>query len=318
MRQAIHRSSLLWGAPPAIEVCTCPKFTTFFCLQEVPGILTFRHQSSGVPKGGLNPRIVAYITDARLDGLLRVPNIDLDHALITALVERWRSEMHSFHLPHDEMTITLQDMEVIMGVPVDGLSVVGFTYMQDWGDLCTELLGHRPLNREVGAGKNTIVMEGLRVKAFWLEERFSNPFPADATKVLVQQEDSQADWRCTAIGAVVGISKVSTHMSCDEASTLGTSPRSTCCQVMSVLFAGWKGAKCTTEHPMHVLCAYCMSLASLRPNQIVWEPYKFVLGSLLAYCTAGQHIWRSIVLLIHFWVVEGHHPECVLRQFAMK
>ena len=22
--------------------------------------------------------------------------------------------------------------------------------------------------------------------------------------------------------------------------------------------------------------------------------------------------------LIHFWVVEGHHPECVLRQFGMK
>ena len=30
------------------------------------------------------------------------------------------------------------------------------------------------------------------------------------------------------------------------------------------------------------------------------------------------HIWRSIVPLIHFWVVEGHHPERVLRQFGMK
>ena len=59
--------------------------------------------------------------------------MDLDHALITALVERWRSEMHSFHLPHGEMTIMLQDMEVIMGVPVDGLLVVGYTYMDNWG-----------------------------------------------------------------------------------------------------------------------------------------------------------------------------------------
>ena len=63
------------------------------------------------------------------------------------------------------MTITLQDMEVIMGVPVDGLSVVGFTYMQDWGNLCVEFLGCRPLNREVDVTKNTIAMEGPRVKA---------------------------------------------------------------------------------------------------------------------------------------------------------
>ena len=30
-------------------------------------------------------------------------------------------------------------------------------------------------------------MEGPRVKAKWLEERFSNPLPADALEVLVQQ-----------------------------------------------------------------------------------------------------------------------------------
>jgi len=52
--------------------------------------------------------------------------------------------------------------------------------------------------------------------------------------------------------------------------------------------------------------------------QIVWEPYKSVMGSLLAYCTAGQYIWSSIVPLIHFWVVESHHPERVLLQFGIK
>nr|POE69157.1 serine/threonine-protein phosphatase 7 long form like [Quercus suber] len=32
----------------------------------------------------------------------------------------------------------------------------------------------------------------------------------------------------------------------------------------------------------------------------------------------GQRIWTSIVPLIHFWVVKGHHLERVLQQFGMK
>ena len=105
--------------------------TKLLCLQEVLGKLTYRHREKGLLEGGLDPRISAYITDAGLDGLLRVPHMDLDQALITALMERWWPKTHSFHLPHDEMTITLQDMEVIMGVPVDGLPVVGYTYVDD-------------------------------------------------------------------------------------------------------------------------------------------------------------------------------------------
>ncbi|XP_075663432.1 serine/threonine-protein phosphatase 7 long form homolog [Castanea sativa] len=181
--------------------------------------------------------------------------MDLDHALITALVERWRPETHSFHLPHGEMTITLQDIEVILGVPVHGLPVVGFTHMDNWRDFCIDLLGFLPPDRPVGTKKNTAVLEGPRIKAKWLEEQFRNLLPVDATEVRVQQyaryyilqmlgsilfmdksgerlsiiEDSQVNWWCTAISAVVGVGEVSANMSCDEASTAGTAPRSTYC-----------------------------------------------------------------------------------------
>ena len=75
------------------------------------------------------------------------------------------------------------------------------------------------------------------------------------------------------------------------------------------------------SHLLHIFSNYIVNIqlfASIGSLQIVQEPYINYLGSLPAYCTTGQHIWRSIIPLIHFWVVEGHHPERVLRQFRMK
>lgn len=50
-------------------------------------------------------------------------------------MERWWPETHSFQLPHGEITIMLQDMEVIIGAPIEDLSMVGKTKLE-WGNLC--------------------------------------------------------------------------------------------------------------------------------------------------------------------------------------
>ena len=43
--------------------------------------------------------------------------------------------MHMFHLPHGEMGITLQDIEVMLGILVDGLLVTGRTDLK-WNEVC--------------------------------------------------------------------------------------------------------------------------------------------------------------------------------------
>uniref|UniRef100_A0A453DD16 Aminotransferase-like plant mobile domain-containing protein n=1 Tax=Aegilops tauschii subsp. strangulata TaxID=200361 RepID=A0A453DD16_AEGTS len=44
----------------------------------------------------------------------------LVHTTLTALVDRWRPETHSFHLPCGEMTVTLEDFAMITALPIKG------------------------------------------------------------------------------------------------------------------------------------------------------------------------------------------------------
>ncbi|WVZ95815.1 hypothetical protein U9M48_041531 [Paspalum notatum var. saurae] len=48
----------------------------------------------------------------------------IDQSLITALVDTWRPETHTFHLPCGEMAPTLQDVAYLLGLPIEG-DVVG-------------------------------------------------------------------------------------------------------------------------------------------------------------------------------------------------
>ncbi|MFQ6636614.1 hypothetical protein Gotur_013839, partial [Gossypium turneri] len=64
-----------------------------------------------------------------------------DLKLISAFVERWRPERHTFHLPCRECTITLEDVQLQLGLLVDGSVLTGSAQSADWGAICYDLLG---------------------------------------------------------------------------------------------------------------------------------------------------------------------------------
>ncbi|MFQ6621593.1 hypothetical protein Gotur_001651 [Gossypium turneri] len=76
--------------------------------------------------GPLSSLIENYLREA---GFWHVATIGrgckLDPKLISALIERWRPEMHTFHLPCGECTITLEDMQLQLGLSVDGSALTG-------------------------------------------------------------------------------------------------------------------------------------------------------------------------------------------------
>ena len=48
----------------------------------------------------VDDRVVDIIKALGLEGLLRTSGREIDHGLVTALVERWWPETHTFHIPH--------------------------------------------------------------------------------------------------------------------------------------------------------------------------------------------------------------------------
>jgi hypothetical protein len=68
----------------------------------------------------------------------------INHTALTALVDRWRPETHSFHLPCGEMTITLQDSDMITALPIDGAALTERVDSTGWRERVFGLSGHYP------------------------------------------------------------------------------------------------------------------------------------------------------------------------------
>ncbi|QHO28340.1 uncharacterized protein DS421_7g215830 [Arachis hypogaea] len=139
-------------------------------------VRTIRRQQKMI----LHDRIMPYLDSA---GLLHVARLNdywfkLDAPLISAFVERWRPETHTFHMSFGECTITLQDVAYQFGLPVDGFPVSGCHFKQlmeggkpawQWFE---ELFGELP-------PENCI--DEFTVSYGWFQNRFRD-MPNDATE----------------------------------------------------------------------------------------------------------------------------------------
>uniref|UniRef100_A0A1S4CY64 Serine/threonine-protein phosphatase 7 long form homolog n=1 Tax=Nicotiana tabacum TaxID=4097 RepID=A0A1S4CY64_TOBAC len=69
-------------------------------------------------------RVVARLQATGFYTIFELGRMQLDWSLITALVERWRSKTHTFHLPTGEDTITLEDVQGDVGGSRVALSAI--------------------------------------------------------------------------------------------------------------------------------------------------------------------------------------------------
>ena len=106
------------------------------------------------------------IRQTRLEQLVKIKKIELDHGLIIGSVERWRPETNTFHLNSGEATVTLEDVAYIYGLPIDGLTVNGRTFSSPltMTKVWDELLG-------VVSDVN-YDCHGVQIKFTWFRENF--------------------------------------------------------------------------------------------------------------------------------------------------
>lgn len=160
--QANHRSTLIWTASSSIREKSLEvrRFDShFWNLYEFSSIA-----------------VKELIDLAGFGGVARSRYYTLDHRLVTALVKSWRSETHTFHLTCGEATITLEDVAILWGLPIDGEAITDENCNKSqnmWQDLCQRLLGFRHVVEDI---------EGNKLKVRHLHEYLSIPLPADATK----------------------------------------------------------------------------------------------------------------------------------------
>ena len=124
-------------------------------------------------------RIRPYVIRAGFYGIYRLGHIMIDWPLITCLVERWRPETQTY-VPIGEMTITLQEVVIILSLRIDRL-VVTRTRVFDVAKLCRELLGVTP---------PADALRGSIISIRWLCDHLSTPSPgADEVTCIVVFHD---------------------------------------------------------------------------------------------------------------------------------
>ena len=92
-----------------------------------------------------------------------IPAINFDSALIAALVERWRRETNTFHLPSGEMTITLEDVALLLGLAIDVTSSTPSLLFE-------KLLGSVP--KDLTGGIVLVERVLFSMSQWWLHEFF--------------------------------------------------------------------------------------------------------------------------------------------------
>ncbi|KAK4275528.1 hypothetical protein QN277_018593 [Acacia crassicarpa] len=320
------------------------------------GALRCHEHTSKLDQWTLNPKQIELVEKAGFGYLRSIPAISLDNPLISALVERWRRETNTFHLNVGEMTVTLKDVALLLGLAIDGDPVIGITHTTCIS-VCEKYLGRAPESGYTSGGM---------VKLSWLKEFFSF-CPDDASKEVIEQHTrayllylvgstifstttgnkvpvmylplfenfercGRYAWGAAALAFLYRalgnaslktqstISGCLTLLQCWSCFHLNIGRPKLNQDLMHDRFPfvlRWKGKQSSPTANRDVVF-YRKALDSLKPCDVEWLPYRNMDSMMIPeHIKSTLIIGRSKTMLICFDKAERHLPNRCLRQYGM-
>nr|XP_016507455.1 PREDICTED: serine/threonine-protein phosphatase 7 long form homolog [Nicotiana tabacum] len=279
--------------------------------------------------------------------------MQLDWSLITALVERWRPETRTFNLPTGEATITLEDVQVLYGLRVDGQAVALPQYIRSMTraqflDMMGHFTGYRP---QGDAGDSRVALSAIKDHMAVLHlditsetedlhiERYTRLamllffgcvlFPNTSGSLVsmrflhhLQQLDDlpQYNWGAAVLAYLY---RSMCRSSMGPARIMPLQPplpplapsEAYPFLPLASRWILWRGNyRGTDAH--HNLPLIRDVLDMLVDGQFIWTPYSDELQAQLpVYCSVDRLLWSTSVPMIFFDMVEYHATERVLCQF---
>ncbi|KAK1631003.1 hypothetical protein QYE76_005318 [Lolium multiflorum] len=234
----------------------------------------------------------------------------MNAAALTALVDRWRPETHTFHLRAGEMAPTLQDVSMILGLPIQGDPLCMNTASDGWRGQMEDLIGRAP---PAPANPKERVPAGASFS--WIRTNFANAGRGQRghsedvrPRVLMLDEAC----RRTGSGGIGGCLLLLSVWSWDRLSvgrprtlTERQWPHHPHNLDREPTWAYlWDNVSEMTSDPMVMYRQYTAELDTLTAEQVEWEPYGsyYHIGSGMAdlnhKCTEEARFWRMRCPLI--------------------
>ncbi|XP_072058057.1 serine/threonine-protein phosphatase 7 long form homolog [Arachis hypogaea] len=214
-------------------------------------------------------------------------------ALLRALVERWRPETHTFHLPVSEVIVTLEDVSYILGLPVDREPVNGRSDSshQFLVENCITCFGREPGPQDHVLGKLGAASLAHLYRSLYRASRY-NCKEKDGPLILL--------FVCA----------------CERMLFLAPIPRDQLVYVGIPLARRWSHWRRHTRYTRWPTEHFRRALDNRGFDDFIWRTYMGVgvpdvLAPYLAICSTHSP-------LVSFECIEWHPTERVRRQFGMQ
>ncbi|KAL5141185.1 Serine/threonine-protein phosphatase 7 long form [Glycine soja] len=235
-------------------------------------------------------QIFPFLLQSSFACIIKMGYLKINASLISALIERWRPETHTFHMRCGECTITLQDVSVLLGSVVK-LSWLAHHFAQINNDDDEEQV--------------------RRFASAWILRFIGGVLFVDksSNKVSLREMCNATGYKTKSIGGMCILLQMWAWERCPT-----LAPKRTPSQVENTPL----GHRWLRRGNQHIgnddVRVFRRKLDIMKRHEFVWESYPSTVISLLPpVCLVRSLAWYAVVPLICFQVIEWHQSDRILR-----